>query len=186
MKTLILFFFFTICTYTAQAQITKGNWMVGGDGYFSSTKYETSSSSSRYTQIRLNPNVGYFIIDKLSGGIQFNVSFVGISGRSDDSGKGQSYGISPYVRYYFLKPESRFNAFAQANYYYRYGHSEYGTESNSTGYNLKAGGVAFLNSNIGVELIINYSYLDLNPNQVFKREKQLLIGLGLQVHLEKE
>lgn len=54
---------------TANAQITKGNWMVGGIGNFYSAQLKNSNNmTDNSIGVELRPNLGYFIIDKFAFG----------------------------------------------------------------------------------------------------------------------
>lgn len=187
MKTLKLFFFIVFAfTITANAQITKGNWMVGGDASFFTNKSESENNGNNYSSetsyIMISPNIGYFVADKLVGGIGLQFSFV-------DPGKtfnSQSYSFGPYVRYYFLKPENLINVFSQVDYTFGFGKNGLDQKDDSNGYGLKAGTVIFFNSSVGLEFSLNYrnskvKYDDGDNGST----KQFLVGVGLQIHLEK-
>lgn len=188
MKTIKLFFFIALIYSTTSAQITKGNWLVGGDGNYSSVKYESEfngiKSTSDASSIRLNPNLGYFFADKFSGGLQLNFAFLE-PGSDTNSNR---YGFGPFVRYYFLKQENRINAFGQINYSFDFGKNAIDLKSDSNGYGIKAGTVLFFNSSVGIELSLNYLNSTSNSNIGDGRKdtsKTFLIGLGFQIHLEK-
>ena len=187
MKTLtILFFILFAISFALNAQITKGNWMVGGDASFFTDKTESNfngnSNTNQTSYLRLSPNIGYFFIDKLSGGVGLNFYFV-------DPGKdvnAQSYGFGPYLRYYFLDTEKPINLFSQLNYNLGFSKNGGGTKTDSNGYAFKIGTCLFFNSSVALEFSLNYSDTKniLDKNQVRKSE-QFLVGLGFQIHLEK-
>jgi hypothetical protein len=178
--TLVLF------AITTNAQITKGNWMVGGNASFSfhKTQKEDGSSSSDYSIIQFSPNVGYFIISKLSVGTLFDYSRT----KSTYQGFGstsKSSRLGPFVRYYILKPEKDFNFFIEPSYNF--------SVSKNNGYkdtslSSKFGGVYFLNSSVGFECFFKYSLTKYKYNSTLisdSTDKGFLIGLGFQIHLEK-
>ena len=112
-KTKIISFLLLASALVANAQITKGNWMVGGDGNYTNSKTINPKNEiiSSGNSIRLFPNIGYFIVDKLALGINTNFNFgknVGIPSNTD-------FGAGPFIRYYFLKPEKMINLFIDAN-----------------------------------------------------------------------
>lgn len=183
-------FFLLALTFslTINAQITKGNWLVGGDGNYSSIKYSFENNGikteSTANSIRLNPNLGYFISDKFAGGLQLNFAFL----EPGSSIKSTSYSFGPFIRYYFLEQSKRINIFAQANYNFGFGKNASNIETDTNGYGLKAGTVLFFNSSVGIELSL--SYTNSNSKSNFKgssenTSKTFLVGLGFQIHLEK-
>ena len=85
MKTIQLFIAFSLLSYvTSNAQITKGNWMVGGNLGFDYSKIDNKNSNSSGTTIdyteegsynlKIEPNVAYFFKDKFAIGT--SVSYV--------------------------------------------------------------------------------------------------------------
>lgn len=167
---------------TANAQITKKNWMVGGDTYFSSNNYKSETDESSYNDFRINPNVGYFFMDKLAGGLQMNLVFTNTDPGNSDM-KASSYGFAPYARYYFLETDKIINLFAEANYSFRFGKFGRGDTINWNGYGVKAGTVLFFNSSVGIEFSLNYT--DTTRKSDDYKIKTLLVGLGFQIHLER-
>ncbi|MFG6685084.1 hypothetical protein ACGK9U_00770 [Mariniflexile sp. HNIBRBA6329] len=180
MKTLTLFFLIVFTTVlTVNAQITEGNWMVGGDASFynSKIKGENEESLGSSNGIRLYPNIGYFFIDQFAGGLNANFNYGKPSGGLSNVG----FGLGPFVRYYFLNPEKRINVFADANYNYYYSKTKGFPVSNGSNYRFKAGPVIYFNSSVGLELTLDYSStkFDTYTSNDFR------FALGLQIHLEK-
>jgi hypothetical protein len=187
MKTIKLFIITTLFSFfTSNSQITKGNWMVGGDGSFSNRTEKSNVSNEKYKSsiLNLDANVGYFFIDKLSGGliIRYNKYSIPYA----DSQSSNLFSTGPFAKYYFLKNEKRINVFFESSYLHKivfYG----GENTNKTItniFNLSGGVVCFFNSSVGLEFRIERS------NQVFKDSNgytvnDLIIGLGFQIHLEK-
>lgn len=191
MKTIILFFFIVFAiTMTSNAQITKGNWLVGGDAFGSSTTYkyqaneDSEAGTDRIYEIRINPNIGYFFIDKLAGGLQVNLFFNDFDASNGQGLKNHGYGLGPFVRYYFLNQEKRINVFAQANYSVRFG-EKYQKDNaiDASGYGLQAGTVLFFNQSVGLELSLKYTSITIKSDD--SKTNNLLVGLGFQIHLEK-
>ena len=173
-----------LCTISANAQITKGNWMVGGTGNL--TSYENKSTQNgndigdKGYVISISPNIGYFIINKLAVGTTMSFAYTN-SNKYENLG----YGFGPFVRYYFLKEDKRINLFAHANYSF----GEYKSGSNITGsnvYRFKAGPAVFFNKNIGMEVTLDYnsSKLKLSGSDS-STYNAFQISLGLQIHLKK-
>lgn len=169
-----------------QAQITKGNWMVGGSGSFKSTKTETLSDGTKPYDDRLilniSPNIGYFFYDKLAAGMKLSYTY--------DNLYSQNYhyfGTGPFIRYYFLKPDKLINLLLQAqyNYYGGGGKTEDGRDTgkfHNNGYGFKTGPAIFFNSSVALELTLEYNSTRLNSTLL---ENEFMIGIGFQIHLEK-
>jgi hypothetical protein len=183
MKTIKFTFLLTILFLTTtKAQITKGNWLVGGNAYFNSTTFESelqngNSSSGRGSGVALNPNLGYFITNNFAFGLTGTYT-LSIPQQGDNV---SSYGIGPFVRYYFLKPEKTVNVLSQIGY-------NYITSSNDSkfnSYNFRVGPVIYFNSSVGLELTIDYS-ISKNISQFSEStSKAFNVGFGFQIHLEK-
>src|SRR5690606_3948188 len=101
---------------TATAQITKGNWMVGGN--FSYSRQNSSgndATNSKYRKVDIEANTGYFFYDKIAAGINLNVTFAKEKMPRNDGALIQNkYGAGPFMRYYFLNTDNRINVFAGA------------------------------------------------------------------------
>jgi hypothetical protein len=175
-----------LTTITTTAQITKGNWMVGGNGSFSYNKSETkntsgglqqNSASLPYYYVVLEPNVGYFFLNNFSTGMKFNYTAVFSEGQTF-SQEAANISVAPFVRYYFLKDVKTINLFFEPSYYYTFGNIY---TSYSTMTRLKFGTVAFLNNSVGIEAGLSYDVGSTTQNN-FQR---VLLGFGLQIHLEK-
>ena len=158
--------------FTSNAQIEKGNWMMGGGANFGNYKSTSGGVKVESTGIGVYPNIGYFVIDKLALGASAELGF--------SNATKTSYGISPFIRYYILEKDKTFNFFSEASYgISRIINSNYKSQK----LNLKAGTVFFLNSSVGIEAALNYStnkYSQDSHNEAF----YLLIGF--QIHLEKK
>lgn len=183
------------CSYSAQAQLDKGVWLVGGSGSFYSYNQNYSISSSdftgKYTEIDLSASIGYFFMDKFSAGLRpyFN-SNQGIS-----SGVGASlysrFAIGPFVRYYFLNPDRQFNILTDVSY--QIGTSNLFYEKKNGKLNtlsIMAGVELFFNSTIGMEILAGYrNRLESNdngPEKPHSNRKGLQVSIGFQFHLEKK
>ena len=57
------------------AQLTKGNWLVGGTGNFSSDNVVRSGDPDlKSTNFSFLPNVGYFVLNKFAAGLNAGVA----------------------------------------------------------------------------------------------------------------
>tara|TARA_R110000868_G_scaffold8606_29_gene44393 strand:+ start:526 stop:1068 length:543 start_codon:yes stop_codon:yes gene_type:complete len=179
MKTIkLLFFTFLFFTITVNAQITKGNWMVGGDIAFSYSKTKPKSIvEARTFNMDISPNIGYFFWDKLAFGTKVNYTISRYRSNSGDSDFDRLL-VSPFVRYYFLETEKPTNVFLESSYRFAVLN-----ENNSTEFSIKGGAAIFLNSSVAFEIALEY--LNSNANNTFVGENTLLLGFGVQIHLER-
>ena len=181
MKILKIAIAILLFTITANAQITKGNWIVGGTGNFSSYETKYSNNGNEVTNkgigINISPNIGYFFINNLAVGTSIGIGYT----KPKDSESSFGYGFGPFARYYFLKPEKTINILSQVGYYY-------GTSSSDTrfnNFNFKVGPVIYFNSSVGLELTIDYSITNNSSQFSENKIKAFNVGFGLQIHLEK-
>lgn len=173
-----LFFFLVLVTSVSlNAQITKGNWLVGGSGEFSSQSFEfNNGSSSKREYLTIKPNIGYFIKDKF---------VIGSSLRYENFDSFNIYGIGAFSRYYFLKKHKPFNLFAQLHYDFTHTVSDVnpqvGNALNSSFYGIRLGQVIFFNNVVGMEFSLVYEKGNLQDSNsdTFKAV------LGFQIHLSK-
>ena len=173
--TIITFIF----SYTIQSQITKGNWMVGGDIAFSYSKTKPKSIvESKAFKMDISPNVGYFFWDKLAFGTRVNYT---ISRYRSDSGNSNfdRLLVSPFARYYFLENEKFINTFLESSYRFAILN-----ENNSTEFSIKGGVAIFLNSSVAFEIALEY--LNSNTKDIYVGTNTLLLGFGVQIHLERK
>lgn len=177
MKTLILFLVLTF-TASLNAQITKGNWLVGGDIAFSYTKSKPESTvDSKAYDINISPNVGYFFWDKLALGLRLNY-FMSRYKSDRGTAKYDSFLVSPIVKYYFMDTDKMVNPFIESSYRF-----SLINESNSKEFSAKGGIAIFLNHSVALEIALNY--LNLMSKNEFVGNHTFLLGFGIQVHLEK-
>lgn len=164
--------------FTANSQVTKGNWLVGGNASFASSKSTGPLGSGKQVRFILSPNIGYFIADKLVAGINFSLDRFNYS-LNENINHSTSYLFGPFARYYFLPADKQVNVFAGGSYQHSI-QSSGGTNTNL--YSFFAGPVIFFNSSVGLEFTVNYSSLTYSGSTT----NTFQIGAGFQIHLEKE
>lgn len=182
----------TLCILTLlfslniNSQITKGNWMVGGSGYFSTSKSESTSSFSTNVGVQsgigfqIQPNIGYFIDDKFVVGLSPSIGF---SRNNDNKSSGiWFYGGGPFARYYLLKSDNRVNILTHIGYYYSKDNDNKSSYNNFVG---KIGPVLYFNSSVALELTANYSVDTFRDPNYKTVNNDFSIRIGLQIHLEK-
>ena len=181
MKKLFRTFFISslLLTLSANAQITKGNWMVGGNAYFdnSNLKNNTGEEIQSSTQIFIQPNIGYFFYDRFASGLSTRFGYSKTKGSSFSN---TGFGVGPFLRYYFLKPEKRINILLEANYFYG---KDFNKSDFNTSYGFKTGPVIYFNSSVALELLAKYEHTYYSADSYTSDSFQ--IGLGFQIHLEK-
>jgi hypothetical protein len=122
-------------------------------------------------------------MDKLAGGIRVGYQRNNIV-NSTYTNKYNDYSLAPFVRYYFLSKNEKFNLFADASYKKTWTKYDYFYDTQkSNGYSIAAGPVLFLNPHVALEFTIGYAY-DKVEEQL--KEHTIETGIGLQIHLGKE
>lgn len=110
----------------ASAQTQSGNFMLGGNIGFSSTKEKdkvdnTTTEGPRNTSLYLSPNIGYFIMDGLALGVNINYGRT-VSKYEEDRPRGvlerkytyNAFTFGPMLRYYYMLGDKA-AVFAHAN-----------------------------------------------------------------------
>lgn len=190
MKFTVLTFSFIFAVLISTAQITRGYWMFGGNLNSSTYRVKTDNQASRTTNLDLSSNAGYFLLDKLVGGLVLSYSWQHIkyvAGLSEGnfSTIGTFYG-GPFIRYYFLSVENRYNLILDLNY-------QFGNFKNKNNINsihsvnmnkaiFSAGPVLFFNKTDAIEFLLNYSYTKPD-NEAGSPTKSFGVGIGFQIHL---
>ena len=183
MQKTILFLFSFIVLINVKAQITKGNWMIGGSASFLTNKSIAripNSVSFTQSSLNINPGVGYFFIDKFAGGLGLLINYDKVVAGTN-SNSPTYYGIGPFARYYFLSKEKQVNIFSEVAYSYST-QAPHVQNQNSDSYSIKVGSVAYFNSSVGLEFTLGYT----NSKSYSSISKTFQIGLGFQIHLEKQ
>ena len=187
-KTVLLIITVSLIFCNANSQITKGNWMVGGSGSFSTNN--VSATQSQTTNIEIRPGIGYFIANKLAVGLKLSYISEDLSKFVQMTGSPgltiHSLLIGPFARYYFLEPEKTVNFFAEANYSYgSYKSTGYYTISDGRSNDLSfaLGSAIYFNSSVAIEFSLGYySTHDITYGY---NNNGLQMGIGFQIHLEK-
>lgn len=175
-------------TFSGFAQINKGQFLVGGTGSF----YSKDQNSTKSTNFTLSPNVGYFFLDKLAGGISTNLGYTHTKFSIDQKISTKNYTISPFVRYYVLPASNKVNFLAQASYGWGKGTTSYSSNDakfkvNSDFFSFAAGPVFFITPNVAAELTAGYGqthYKSESSSMENKsKNKNFQLGIGFQIHL---
>ncbi|HEY8935965.1 MAG TPA: outer membrane beta-barrel protein [Cyclobacteriaceae bacterium] len=194
------------------SQTDRNSFLIGGNASLSyqETKY-TSSFGSNYktTSASVSPSVGFFVIKNLCAGLALPVSFSttkydnNSSSISFGNSKSKSYGVGPFVRYYYPLTDNKLFLLAEGAYSWSKGinnTSAYDINTNTTEpvkytiknniYRLGAGVAFFLNEHTSLELLGNYqkskSTSDQNPNYFIltdTKASNIFLSLGLKVYI---
>lgn len=182
----IIFISFSILFLIAKAnsQITKGNWLVGGNASFSLIK----NGVTKDNYLQLSPNIGYFMLDKFAAGIKlgFSTKKSDVYGSADFT-KSTSFDFGPLVRYYFFPIDKQFNILVEGSY--QHGIEKLKSNYTTTDYfrnafSFATGPVVYFNTSVGLEFLIGYTGLKYTTTETY--HSNLQFAIGLQVHLEKE
>ena len=162
-------------TSTAYSPLQKGNWLVGaGLGSLNHTVNSGGFFASVY------PCAGYFINNSLAIGTQVELNVYLSKGIGDNS----TYGLSPFLRYYFPGGETVRNRwFAEARTGFR--RENYKDENNarviSSVFGVSGGYAYFVSNSVALEGTLN-----LNRNNNYgsgNGSTNLSLGLAFQIYL---
>ena len=176
---LLIFFF------ASDAQITKGNWMIGGNASYSSTNYKSDfGSKTKFFDLQLIPHVGYFIADKIATGIAANIVYMGFNVDASTQATSTDFNLGPFIRYYLLSTEREFNIVTEATYQYGFAGGNVGSKKpRKNTFAFAAGPVIYFTNSVGLEFLIGYSTYKYTA--FAGSDNSIRFGIGIQAHLEK-
>jgi hypothetical protein len=177
MKKVIFLLLVIVVSNQVAAQIKKGQWLAGGN-----VNWTTSFNSyGNSTVIKIMPDVGFFFLDKLAGGLKINHTIVLPS--HDSSYSYSEFGFSPFLRYYFLPAANTINVFAEVAYGWGgFYYNEYDVISHQ--WSVFVGAAFFLNRHVALEAALNYTNIT-EQNHLNGYPKTLGLNFGFQVYLGK-
>lgn len=157
--------------------------MLGGVISYASTNYNSVNYGAPHTSynLQVRPNVGFFLIDKLAAGIKIGIGKIG------DKGLRTSYSdfnFGPFCRYYLLNSEKNVNVIAEGGYLYGFEKGTTPEKISKSTFTLSAGPVVYFNTVVGLEFLMSYSTYKFSS--IKGSNNTFMVGLGLQVHLERE
>lgn len=167
---------------TAFAQINKGQFLVGGNVSFTSTKQVDAEDDDRATEFTFSPNAGYFFANQLAGGLRVNLETYKEKGWDEGT---STYTVAPFVRYYILPAAQKINVFADASY--GFGSVKAGEESEGINqFSIMAGPAVFLTPNTALEFTVGYKSVGGEYYKIgddVKRVNSFGVNVGFQIHL---
>ncbi|WP_260391874.1 porin family protein [Apibacter muscae] len=163
----------------AQAQIQKGNLMVGG----TITDMDFGLKKGQSWGIGITPKLGYFIKDNLAVGGYVNVD---ISKQGQGSTTRTGYGVGAFGRYYANKEDIN-NLLKNGRFFFEVNAGLEGANqkgeptTNGFGFGLGPGYSYFITPNIGLEALVKYNGLTGGGNEGYQHD--LSFNVGFQIYL---
>lgn len=151
--------------------IQQGNWMVGGS--LGSLGYSFEGKSFN---VNVNPRAGYFVSDGIAIGASLNGGLTTAKGRDNE----WTYGVAPFVRYYFPEGSSSTGRF--------FGQGEIGIAGSSIGkdadlaFGLGLGYAHFITQSVALEAVVGYNYSKATTANA-SAQSGLGVSLGFQIYL---
>lgn len=177
MNKMIFIVLFLLGVSTANAQISKGSVMMGGD------LAGLNVSFNNQTSLKLTPKAAWFIKDGLAVGAYGQFGMTHINGQD---GSNYSYGIGPMARYFFTADQVP--AFGKAKFFFEANAGFEGVDStvshsNTNGLGFGAGpGVSyFVTPSIGLEALLKYDGIVGFGSKTYTNG--LSFSIGFQVYL---
>lgn len=179
--------------FSSKAQISKGNFIVGGNGSFShnSNKFD-GLLQSKDSRASLVPNLGFFLFNRFAAGVAlqydlYHQKYINNFGGNNSSQTSHYFGGGPFVRYYFLNSTAKVNILADARLAWLYNRyksdvTDATTILNNYAYDFSAGPAFFINKTVALELLAGYQ------NRKYANYNHRVSGiqgrLGFQLHLD--
>lgn len=160
---------------TANAQLQKGNWMVGA--HVANVKFTNGFAMD------LTPKLGYFIQDRWAVGALVGL---GISSPAGSSTTQTTYSVAPFTRYYFSGAEvdkllNNGAFFAEGSAGFGGDNSGSGSSTNGVELGIGAGYAYFITPTVGLEGLLKFQGLAGGGNTNFNGN--LYLGVGFQIYL---
>ncbi|OQP39874.1 hypothetical protein A4H97_16780 [Niastella yeongjuensis] len=183
MKKVLIAASLLVCSNAIFAQVNKGQWLVGGSVGFD----HSSQGDNKQTDITIAPDAGYFFINQLAAGLRPEFGYTKTktkSGTSTNTGSSTSFGLAPFVRYYFMPSGQMLNIFADASYGFGSSKEKGGESVSGNYYQIKAGPAVFLTPNTALEFALYYKSYGGDAFEVADdRQNHFGLNVGFQIHL---
>ncbi len=161
---------------TAQAQIQRGNVMIGGN--FADLNLGLDKPSS--FELTVSPKAAWFVQDNIALGAYVDFGLQTAKGQ----GSTVSYGVGPLARYYTGSDVEVLNhgrLFGEATVGIQGRNETTGSNTNGLGFSVGPGFAYFITPNIGVETLLKYNGLTGFGNEGY--QSRLGLSFGLQIYL---
>lgn len=168
-------------TSTANAQIQKGNWMVGGNLVGANFGLNTGSGYD----FAIQPKGAYFIEDNVAVGGYVDLGFSG----AKDAATTFNYNVGALGRYYLSPGEQGVDNLLKQGRFFVEGNvgiggtsiSKGGSSSNGLNFGVGPGYSYFITPNIGLEGLLKYDANAGFGNGGYTHK--IVFGLGFQIYL---
>jgi hypothetical protein len=176
MKKLIGIFVIALsfCSLQSNAQIQKGNILVGGD------LAGLHFGSGGYFNVNIDPKVGFFIRDNVAVGAYVNFGLT----TAKDQSTVTTYGVGALARYYVNDPKT--NVLKHGRLFFEgnvgiEGNNTKNTSTNGLGLGIGPGYAYFITPNIGLETLLKYNGIVGFGSQATSNTVDL--NIGFQIYL---
>ncbi len=173
MKKCLFGIFALIVSIALNAQTEQGDWMVGGNFRL--------NTADKNTEIAFTPNAGIFIVENLAFG-----GNIALESSKSGNNKFTSFGIGPFVRYYFTSTTETIRPILHGSFNYLSTKNKINNVSSSTntGTNFFVGGgaAAFISSSVSIDALMGYNRTKYKN---FDGSGGFAFNLGFQVYINK-
>ncbi len=153
--------------------IQKGNWMIGGSVGSAGYSFEGETFN-----INVSPRAGYFISDGIAIGAEIGGGLQTVK----DGDNVWSYGVSPFIRYYFPEGASSTGRFFGQGSVGISGASAGSDSDTSFAFGINGGYAHFITDNVALEGMIGYNYSKSDLATVGK-QSGLGFSVGFQIYI---
>ncbi len=163
-----------IVSNKSNAQIQKGNLLVGGD--IAGLHF----GSGGYFNVTLDPKVGFFIRDNVALGAYINFGLT----TAKDQSTVTTYGVGALARYYINDPKT--NVLKHGRLFFEgnvgiEGTNTHSTSTNGLGLGIGPGYAYFITPNIGLETLLKYNGIVGFGNQTTSSTVDLNVGFQIYI-----
>ena len=153
--------------------IQKGNWMIGGSVGSAGYSFEGETFN-----LNVSPRAGYFISDGIAIGAELGGGLQTVK----DGDNVWSYGVSPFIRYYFPEGASSTGRFFGQGSVGISGSSAGSDSDTSFAFGINGGYAHFITDNVALEAMVGYNYSKSDLATVGK-QSGLGFSVGFQIYL---
>ena len=181
---------------SANCQLDKKAWLVGGTGtlYLYNDDFTTIGQptvSGKLTEINLSGNVGFFLLDKFVVGLRPGIKCLKSRGLNTASAghKEIALYVGPFVRYYFLNSERPFNILIDGAYQIG-SYSTFLGKGSFKSATVMTGPEIFFNTTVAMEILFGYMHqyrsITEEPSGFIHKKNGVYMSIGFQIHLERK
>lgn len=170
----------SLFAFKSQAQIEKGNYLIGGD----LANFNIGLSSGGAFSASINPKVAWFIKDNTALGGYVNFSLATAKGAGTTTG----YGVGALGRYYLNDTKTNLakhgRLFFEGNVGIQGQSISDGSNTTGLGLGVGPGYAYFITPNIGLETLLKYNGIVGFGKQAYA--SNLGLNVGFQIYLSRE